>query len=79
MTFIDTPAADGTSLLDEVRQASLPARDCISCHTRIARRAPRVTVRASWRPSDDVLCTECWHSICEYAKRFMLDQLTLPL
>ncbi len=77
--FSEPTVGPGESLVESVFQASLPARRCTVCNYLVARRAPRVQLRASWRDHDDILCPSCWRSICNWAQRFALLQLSLPL
>jgi hypothetical protein len=58
--------------------ASLPQARCNSCRTLIQRRDHRVMLRATWRPEADVLCRDCWYTVCEWATRFCLQQIELP-
>lgn len=57
---------------------TLPERNCTACTRRIPRRKHRVTLRASWRGQEDILCPKCWMSICQWAQRFALIQGILP-
>lgn len=61
--------------LNDLFMMSQPAATCTACGDRIQRRQHRVWVRATWRAQRDILCPECWGVICEWAKRFALQQL----
>jgi predicted RNA-binding Zn-ribbon protein involved in translation (DUF1610 family) len=63
----------------ELYVAALPERSCSACGDTIARRAHRVTLRASWRAGWEYLCPNCWDVIVRWAARFALQQRELPL
>lgn len=65
--------------VDQLLLETLPARECTACDRKIARREHRMTLRASWKQSVEVLCIPCWATICQWAARFALEQLELPL
>lgn len=79
MTFSAPPSGTETNLAENLFQASLPEASCAACGGRVERRTDRVMIRASWRPAQETLCVECWDVICEWAARFALQQLELPL
>ncbi len=79
MMFSPPESGSGANLSDSLFIASLPQRRCTPCGRLVARRRPRVQLRASWRDQDDTICTECWQTICEWAGRFALQQQSLPL
>jgi hypothetical protein len=64
---------------DSVYLAGLPATVCRACGDQIRRREHRVSIRASWHDTTDVLCPHCWRAVCEWAKRFALGQLELEI
>jgi hypothetical protein len=74
MTFVGADAN-----LDAVRVGSLPNANCKACGGEIRRREHRVWIRASWHNRTDVLCPHCWRQVCEWARRFALEQLELPI
>ena len=78
MTFREEDIPYGTPLSDSLFQASLPQRRCAACQALVARRKPRVTLRASWRDQDETICPACWRTICAWAARFALQQIRLP-
>jgi RNase P subunit RPR2 len=71
--------APKTPLLDQVFQASLPRTNCAACHHAIPRRTHRMTLRASWREAPETICLYCWKTICEWARRFALEQIAMDL
>jgi hypothetical protein len=74
------PFEDADSrLAQDLYTASLPKVECDVCQRTIARRKDRVTLRASWRGKWEYICPSCWRVICEWASRFALQQLSLPL
>lgn len=64
--------------LDSLYVGSLPAEHCHACRTVIRPRYQRVWIRATWRPGRETLCVPCWKFICDWAKRFALQQGLLP-
>lgn len=70
--------AEAPSFPQEMYVVSLPAVICASCGARIARRAHRMTLRASWRDRWEHLCPDCWAVVCQWAARFALQQMELP-
>ncbi len=79
MTFSEPPSGTGTNLTASLFEASLPRAICNACGDTIRRREPRVMLRATWRPANEILCRGCWRVITEWASRFALTQLELPL
>lgn len=76
MGLFDPPQG---SLVDDLYVHTLPPAVCAACHGHIARRKNRVVIRASWRQQNEILCPECWGAICQWARRFALQQMVLPL
>lgn len=76
MTF---QGPDGEDCLNDRYVAYLPREQCAACRDRIQHQTHRVYVRATWRPTPDTLCMGCWRVFVEWAKRFALDQVDLPL
>jgi hypothetical protein len=74
MTLFDPP----TPTLDNLFQNTLPDTICCAGNHAIARRAPRVILRASWRDTNESICSDCWTMVCEWAVRFSLRQDRLP-
>jgi hypothetical protein len=62
---------------DSMFVVTLPQRACHVCADTIPRRRHRVIIRASWRGADETLCMKCWSTICEWARRFALQQMVL--
>jgi hypothetical protein len=79
MTFSPPPDVTGGSLSESLFVASLPSVKCDACGRYVPRRQHRVRIRASWRDHDESICTQCWRKIMEWAARFALRQLELPL
>lgn len=79
MTFSDPPSGTGGSLVESLFTASLPETHCDGCGSLIMRRQPRMMLRASWRDCQESLCPGCWGAIVQWAQRFALQQLELPL
>ena len=78
MTWDDAPGGTGASLLESVFISSLPETTCNACGDKIARRAHRMMLRASWRDRAENLCPACWSAVTQWASRFALQQLELP-
>lgn len=78
MTWSDVPDGTGGSLTESLFVSSLPAVPCTACGDQINRREHRVMLRASWRPAQENLCSECWTVITQWAARFALQQMHLP-
>jgi hypothetical protein len=76
MRWSDAPYDEIT---DNTYVASLPKVTCVACGVVIPRRKHRMALRASWRDSTEYLCPYDWHQVCEWATRFALQQLELPL
>ncbi len=60
-------------------QMSLPEVRCSACFHRVPRRKHRMMLRASWRQDVEYLCPDCWLGIVDWAKRFALQQMELPI
>jgi hypothetical protein len=67
------------SILERMYIASLPEVACDCCGKLVARRVNRMTLRASWRESFQYVCVPCWQSFTQWAAKFALQQLKLPL
>jgi hypothetical protein len=76
MTFQDAPRGDPEPSFFTM---TLPQIRCTTCGRAIARRKHRIQIKASWRVQTETLCPECWHTVCEWASRFALAQLPLPI
>jgi len=70
----DAPESDR----EEFWRHTLPPERCRGCARVIPRRRHRVIVRASWRAENDVMCVDCWRTVCQWAARFALQQSRLP-
>ena len=79
MTFTMPEDGTGTNLTERLFEASLPQVRCNACGHIIARRKPRMMLRASWRDANENLCPTCWGAFFGWAERFALQQLELPL
>ncbi len=79
MTFVNPEYGTGTNLTESLFQASLPRAICNACGDTLQRREPRVFIRATWRTNQEQLCRGCWRAITEWASRFALHQMELPL
>lgn len=77
--FSAPPRGVGDDLTESLYHNSLPEVHCSACGALVMRRRDRVTIRASWRPSVEYLCPECWKIIVQWASRFALQQMELPL
>ena len=62
MTWDDAPGGTGASLLESVFINSLPEVTCNACGDKIARRAHRMMLRASWRDRARAICASRWWS-----------------
>jgi hypothetical protein len=79
MTFTYPENGTGTDLTERLFEASLPQANCNACGVLIRRRQPRMMLRASWRDANETLCVTCWGAVVDWAQRFALQQLELPL
>jgi hypothetical protein len=70
------PGASQEAFSDRLYAETLPGVRCSACGEEIARRGARVTLRASWRKSQEYLCVECWSSLITWAASFALRQLS---